>query len=110
MGIIFLKSMLKGLLNRLWTTLKNGRKPEEVKSFKENQEDEEAFDTKDLGISSVPVERIVGSVGRYHDFDSKFRLKQHVPPEKLQNIRRAMQAGKAYPLLNFTRSKMSTTF
>ena len=97
MGITFLKSMLKGLLNRLWTTLKNGRKPEEVKSFKVNQEDEEAFDTKDLGISSVPVERIVGSVGRYHDFDSKFRLKQHVPSEKLQNIRRAMLAGKALP-------------
>jgi DNA-binding Lrp family transcriptional regulator len=97
MGITFLKLMLNRLLNRFWAALKHGRKPEEVKSFKENQEDEGAFDTIDRGVCSVPVKQIVGSVGRYHDFDSKFRLKQHVPPEKLQNIRKAMREGKPLP-------------
>ena len=97
MDITFLKSMLRRLLNRFWTGLKHDRRPEEVKSFKENQEDEGAFDTKDLGLSSVPVDRIVGSVGRYHDFDSRFRLKEHVPFERLQNIRKAMHAGKTLP-------------
>lgn len=97
MGITFLKSMLTRLLNKLRTVLNHVRKPEEVKSFKVNQEDEAAFDTKDLGTASVPVDRIVGSVGRYHDFDSKFRLKQHVPPERLENIRKAMRAGKTLP-------------
>ena len=94
MGITFLRSTMTGLLNKLLTSLKNRRDLEQVKSFKESQKNEEAFDTVDRGICSVPVNQIVGSVGRYHDFYGKFRLKEHVPSDKLQNIRKAMREGK----------------
>jgi len=88
---------MTGLINKLLTSLKHRRDLEEVKSFKESQKNEEAFDTVDRGICSVPVNQIVGSVGRYHDFDGKFRLKQHVPSDRLQNIRKAMREGKPLP-------------
>jgi DNA-binding Lrp family transcriptional regulator len=39
----------------------------------------------------------VGSVGRYHDFDSQFKLKDHIPPDRLINVKRAMRQGKALP-------------
>ncbi|MBW1720944.1 MAG: Lrp/AsnC ligand binding domain-containing protein [Deltaproteobacteria bacterium] len=73
------------------------RAKSEVKSFKEDQEKEAAFDAMDLGVRLVPLERIVGSVGRYHDFDSKFRLKDHLPQERLELIKKTMKEGKPLP-------------
>ena len=68
--------------------------PPEIKSFQAKQEKEAAFDSRDRGIQSVPLDRIVGSVGRYHDFDNRFRFKQNIPSERLQWIRTAMREGK----------------
>lgn len=68
---------------------------DEVKSFKESQARENAFEYKDRGIRPVPLDKIVGSVGRYHDFDRRFRPKEHVPTERLDLIKAAMRAGKA---------------
>jgi hypothetical protein len=53
----------------------------------------------------VPVKQIVGSVGRYHDFDNQFRLKQHVPSDRLQNIKKAMQEGKPLPRVKLYKIK-----
>jgi len=39
----------------------------------------------------------VGSVGRYHDFDSKFRLKEYLPHERLEGVKKAMREGKPMP-------------
>jgi hypothetical protein len=68
-----------------------GTRSSQAKCFREDQECEGAFDHIDRGICSVPLEQIVGSVGRYHDFDSQFKLKDHVPPDRL----RQCQAGHA---------------
>ena len=68
-----------------------------LKSFKEVQEQEAAFDTRDRGTRMVPLERIVGSVGRYHDFDERFRIRSHLPAERLEKIKSKMKAGKAMP-------------
>ena len=73
------------------------RGADEVKSFQENQDREEAFEMINRGIRMVPLDRIVGSVGRYHDFDKSFKPKHHVFSERLENIRRAMEAGKRMP-------------
>jgi DNA-binding Lrp family transcriptional regulator len=105
MDITFLRSTMTGLLNKFLTFLKSRRDLEEVKSFKENQKNEEAFDTVDRGICSVPVNQIVGSVGRYQDFDGKFRLKQHVPSDRLQNVRKAMREGKPLPRIKLFKIK-----
>ncbi len=68
-----------------------------VKSFKEIQKQEAAFDTRDRGIREVPLDRIVGSVSRYHDFDQKFRIGPHLPSDRLENIKNVMLSGKSLP-------------
>ena len=68
-----------------------------LKSFKEVQNLEAAYETRDRGIRSVPLEKIVGSVGRYLDFDEHFRIRSHVPVERLQRIKRKMRSGKVMP-------------
>ena len=83
----------------------DGRAPDEkqhserldVKCFSKDQEKEAAFDSVQRGVKTVLLEQIVGSVGRYRDFDNRFRLKQYLPPEKLQRIKRAMKQGKPLP-------------
>ena len=74
-----------------------GRGDSEARCFREDQACEGAFDHIDRGICRVPLEQIVGSVGRYHDFDSQFKLKGHVPPDRLISVKRAMRQGKALP-------------
>ena len=69
----------------------------EVKCFSKYQMKEGAFDTIERGVQSVPLDRIVGSVGRYHDFDGKFRIKQHVPRDRFIRIKKAMLKGKPLP-------------
>src|SRR5210317_1775571 len=68
-----------------------------LKSFKEVQEQEAAFDTRDRGTRMVALDRIVGSVGRYQDFDERFRIRSHLPAERLEKIRSKMRAGKTLP-------------
>ncbi|MGD2124676.1 MAG: Lrp/AsnC ligand binding domain-containing protein [Desulfobacteraceae bacterium] len=85
---------MSGLLNKLGISKGLRQEGGQAKSFKESQEKEKAFDYRNRGIRSVPVDRIVGSVGRYHDFDSKFRLKNHVPHDRLGAIKKAMKQGK----------------
>ena len=86
-------SSLAGLIKKLW----RGNRNSEAKCFREDQECEGAFDHIDRGISSVPLEQIVGSVGRYHDFDSQFEIKDHVPPDRFISVKKAMREGKSLP-------------
>lgn len=80
-------------IRRWW----RGNRGSEVKSFRESQADEGAFDSVERGVRSVALEQIVGSVGRYHDFDSQFKLKDHVPPDRLTSVKQAMREGKPLP-------------
>ena len=84
-------------LSELFKSLRRKTLPNEAKCFRENQECEGAFDHIDRGICNVPLDQIVGSVGRYHDFDSQFKLKGHVPPDRLIRVKRAMRQGRALP-------------
>ena len=93
----FLKSIFNKKRSKSVSQKKGDRKNKDTKSFREIQIDEEAYDAVNRGICSVPVKRIIGSVGRYQDFDSKFRIKQHVSSERLNNIKRAMRKGKRLP-------------
>lgn len=97
MAISFLKSIIAKLRPNSATDDKGRRQSKAVKCFSADQEQEAAFDAVDRGCCSVPVSQIVGSVGRYHDFDSQFRIKRHLPSERLQHIKAAFKAGKALP-------------
>lgn len=72
-------------------------KSDMLKSFKEVQALEAAFDTRNRGTRMVPLDRIVGSVGRYHDFDERFRIRSHLPAERLEKIKNKMRTGGALP-------------
>ena len=97
LAITSLKSIISNLLNRGANTSKPSPGTENARSFTEKQKAEEAVDRRDIGLGEVPLEKIVGSVGRYHDFDSQFRSKKDHEPRKLKLIKAAMQGGK--PLL-----------
>ncbi len=74
-----------------------GRRRNLVKNFNEDQRDACAFDTIDRGTQCVPLEKIVGSVGRYQDFDGQFRPRQHLPPERFESVKKAMREGRRLP-------------
>ena len=76
-----------------------------LKSFKEIQKKEAAYETRDRGIRSIPLNRIVGSVGRYLDFDGRFRIRSHVPVDRLENIKNKMRSGKVLPPVNLYQIK-----
>jgi DNA-binding Lrp family transcriptional regulator len=92
MGIISLKSILARLLNK-----GKSRPKEELKSFEENRQVEEAFERTDLGIKPVPIVQIVGSVGKYREFDNQFRPKDDQEPYRFKRIKEAMDMRKTLP-------------
>lgn len=94
MGIFPWKSKVVRMLNYSRNSFKHIDEPLEFKSFKDQQKKEAAFDTRDRGIRTVPLRRIVGSVGRYQDFDSRFRFIQNRPSERMQWIKEAMRQGR----------------
>jgi DNA-binding Lrp family transcriptional regulator/uncharacterized ParB-like nuclease family protein len=94
MAIFSLKSTIARLRDRIG---KHRPSQDKVGSFNDRQQKEAAFDSRVRGIRTVPIDRIVGSVGRYQDLDDRFRLKTHVPSERLQRIKEAMREGRPLP-------------
>ena len=70
---------------------------EQICNFDQRQEMEAAYDYRERGIRSVLLDQIVGSVGRYNDFDKQFRLKPHLPSERFEQVKKAMLEGKPMP-------------
>ena len=75
--------------------------------FDEVREDEEAFTSIDRGTSLVPLDLIVGSVGRYHDFDAKFSPKSYRSDERLRSLTTAMSKGRPIPPISLYQIKDS---
>jgi hypothetical protein len=86
-------------------SIKKSPEEDKVKSFREIQQTEQAFDSRKIGIRTVPLGKIVGSVGRYHDFDSRFRLKKTLSPEKFLHVKKSMQQGKVLGPVNLFKIK-----
>ena len=68
-----------------------------LSDFDQRQEKEAAYDIRERGVKMVPLERIVGSVGRYQDFDRHFKLRPHVPSERFEQVKKAMQEARPMP-------------
>jgi hypothetical protein len=85
------------LFEKLGISHKKRTRSNLAKSFRENQDMEAAYDSRDRGRRRVPLDQIVGSVGRYNDFDTSFRPKQHLPPERLETIKSLIRQGKPLP-------------
>jgi uncharacterized ParB-like nuclease family protein len=78
-----------------------------VKRFRDEQLKEGAFEYRDRGQQTVRLSRIVGSVNRYLDFDSRFRLKKDRPQQRLNAIRAIMDSGKPLPPVDLYKIKDS---
>ncbi len=89
--------MIKQLLHRIKTTCQQWSRPQTAKSFKDDQQKESAFETIDRGIRWVPLNQIIGSVGRYKDFDAKFRPRHHMVTERYGLIKQALRQGRTLP-------------
>jgi DNA-binding Lrp family transcriptional regulator len=94
MGITSWKSKIRETLNRLRNVQPPADEVPALKSFKDQRLSEAAYDSHDRGNRSVELDRIAGSVGRYKDFDSQFRLKQRGSSERLQWIKDALRKGR----------------
>ena len=94
MGITSWKSKIRQTLNRFSNSQPPADEAPTVKSFKDQQIAEAAYESHDRGNRSVALDRIVGSVGRYKDFDSQFRFKQRASSERLRWIKDAMRRGR----------------
>ena len=74
-------------------------------SFNSRREKEEAYESIKRGTSMVPLEKIIGSVGRYHDFDTQFKTKSTKMDERLASILNAMKAGTGMPAISLYQIK-----
>ena len=52
---------------------------------------------KNLGIQAIPLEKIVGSLGRYNDFTENFLPHRERISAKYESVKRAVLAGKELP-------------
>ncbi len=73
--------------------------------FSSRQEEEEAYEAVERGTLMVPLEKIVGSVGRYHDFDNQFKTHSHTVDERQKGIIDAMREGKNLPPISLYQIK-----
>jgi len=77
-----------------------GPDTDHVSSFNEEQAKEEDVQFIDHGVQTIPLEKITGSVGKYFDFDSRFRPKQHVSKKRFTDIKKALREGRRLPPVN----------
>lgn len=76
-----------------------------LKNFDQVREAEKAYESVKRGVSTVSLEKICGSVGRYTDFDKQFRLTGSSKDERLQSLTVAMQRGETIPPISLYQIK-----
>ncbi|GAB4541087.1 MAG: hypothetical protein Kow0063_31570 [Anaerolineae bacterium] len=73
------------------------QRPADLLPFEEVRRKLQLKRVRELGLQDVPLDHIVGSVGRYHDFNRAFFPRQEGLKERWQRVDRLMAAGKGYP-------------
>ena len=77
------KSRIGRFFERFFGLRDNASGNEADRNFEKVRTSEQAFESVDRGTLFVPINKIVGSVGRYHDFDAHFRPKGYYSDERL---------------------------
>lgn len=83
----FEKAYLRSLWRKLITRVTG--QANELLPFDEVRQALPFSSQRDIGLQTVPLERVVGSVGRYRDFDRAFLPTQRQTTERWVNIRKA---------------------
>ena len=93
----FTRARHTACLHRLKRRLHNDRSSSYLLSFEETRKALGALNKVRIGRRVVPVERIVGSVGRYGEFDRAFLPAKASVGEKWKRIDRAFHRGEELP-------------
>ena len=76
-----------------------------AESFNVTHAKKQLTDSIDLGLRTVEVKKIVGSVNRWQDFDSHFRIRNKSTRSRYDRIKRAMEKGEILPPVNLYKIK-----
>ncbi|NMB02244.1 MAG: ParB N-terminal domain-containing protein [Firmicutes bacterium] len=68
-----------------------------VQAFDSTKEKYGLTESLDLGLRTVPVDDIVGSVNRWRDFDARFRIKNRHTFHRYTKIKQAVERGNIMP-------------
>jgi len=90
---------LKNIFNKLRGN-KLSVQIDRAKCFGEDLNYNGPFEYISHGLGSVPLNKIVGSVGKCSAFNIKFNHRSHVTPDRLINIKQAIRNGKSLPPVN----------
>jgi hypothetical protein len=93
----FTRARHKAFLHRMKARLRGDPSSTHPLSFEEVRKALGASNKVRLGRRTVPVERIVGSVGRYRDFDQTFLPAKASVGTKWRRIDRAFHRGEELP-------------
>ena len=107
MATISSKSKVRQFIDRLFGISGENNSATSSSSFEQVRTDEEAFESIDRGTLFVPINMIVGSVGRYHDFDAHFKPKGFDSDERLKDIMKKMREGRPVPPISLYQIKDS---
>lgn len=83
--------VVKGLFKKL---LGDDDADKKVKSFDEETADMPVKEVRKQGVASIAVGKIVGSVGRAHELDGRFRYRKRAVTRRYQSIEQAVQSGR----------------
>ncbi len=96
-----LKDLVKSVKDKLFHESQGLRDfDEELKKFKL------VGTGRDRGVQPVNVNKIVGSVSRADDMNSKFFYKKRKPTQRFKNIGKAMDADKVLPPIDVYKLKV----
>lgn len=75
-----------------------GKKPkEDLLAFDDVRKTLEAVQEKFLGYRAVPTDKVIGSVGRYKDFNAGFRIEEHLDRGRKERIKDLMEREEPLP-------------
>ncbi len=107
MATTFSKSNMLKQIAKIFQSRGRDEEIEASTNFEKVRTDEEAFESIDRGTLSVPINKIVGSVGRYHDFDAHFKPRGYDSDERLHEIMKKMREGRRIPPISLYQIKDS---
>lgn len=91
----FSRARRKAFWRRIWATLRG--RPNELLSYEQVREKLRLCGLIYRGVQAVPVDRIIGSVDRYRDFDRVFLPSQEHTAERWRSIGRAFYSDVDLP-------------
>ena len=68
-----------------------------LRSFEEERPKHRAINLRRIGVTPIEVDKIVGSVDRYQDFDANFQWRWRRPDDRSKRIEAAMMRGEILP-------------